>query len=539
MAGLEDIVRSFSKLCCTFPKKNQNEDSAQFLVLLADNMQACASASYDWLVDMRCGMLLRGATETMLTKIRQEWDKCSSNIMRYICDGYGIFWKRRVLHNKYTDTFTNVRYADLLYRIRLQCICNAHLGLPFNPEHAVSIRNHGNEFSTKTIPLSNVCAQDIEYVRKYELLRSTQPIAYYSVREVLDAVMQMDAVWLRLRWDEQLLLYLELLEARIAEITLVPHPDITHDIEVYRAKTNQVVLLDDGTESVLYTATPEFVTMISMYVINFHRAISEYHSIESAPLEDIHAELATKCGLDESDLYVVTTRIKANVKELSDRLLIQFAEEWVSTNYQTLMCRPSELERYKIGLNSKKVGVSSAEKSDAILNFTRGIEAANAVITASQRNMNKYLDTPETECPISLPIAVIRLMSKILLGRAGVNFGDFVYYRGYIHNTFDRQYDNLDEILNNRNPLILQTFNYFHLYYLRKQYACTDFYQLVTYWVAIAVHFRECSLDDKDIEPAMQYLVGENWRSLLKYTYKKNLFLQMGSTNHHLRQQHG
>lgn len=512
---MDDITIAFARLCATFPPKGFTEDCSCFLVPFTERMEVCMNASHDWLLDFRCGMLLHNSPEEVLVGVRHAWNSCATSTMRYLCEGYGMFWKHRTLHNKDTDTITQVRYADLLYTIYLQCVCNAHLGFPFKAGRNVRIDDG------TTLPIHKICAQDIPYVRKYKLLRSMQPISKYSVRELMDAVMQLDAVWLKLRWDAQLLMYLELLEARIAEVVLVPHPDVTHDIEAYRVKTDQVVVLEDGLESALYIVSDMFLTTISMYTINFHRAIAEYACVDSAPIEELHAALEEKSGLQPEDLERVTTCIRANLKALSDRLLQQFAEAWMSTNYQTLMCRSSELERYKSGLTKKKVGLQAAEKPDAIMNFTRGVEAANAVITASQRPMNKYLDTPETECPISLPLAVIRLASKILLGRAGVDFNEFVYYRSYIHNTFERQFDNLDEILHNRNPLILQSFNYFHLYYAHKQYVCKDFYQLLTYWVAVATHFHGCSLNDKNIEPAMQYLVDDNWRSLLKYTKRR------------------
>lgn len=308
------------------------------------------------------------------------------------------------------------------------------------------------------------------YVEKNLLIRSLKPILEFSMRELLDSVNQLAYCWNKLKYSDQLLDYVELLEFRTAMLIHESNTAAVFNVEPFRRQIPQT------NSPIQYAANEEFKSFICMKLVNFRiRLIMNYiiPKVEPCPAKWLPTPLQEKVVMDW--LVYQATNIYGDKAGADYRL-----------KYFKRILNPAEGEEFHMRFPGE------ALTDQQVLIKMRGDNEYRQIIEMCNRP--RYQDIIMDE--ESMYPASCATMSYILIDS---------FFKGAYSTTkwecFCFFYEDLlvrfGALQRETDPLMVQNFNFFNICFNDTMYVLEGFVKAFTCWINIVLQEQEGKFEDK------------------------------------------
>ena len=413
------------------------------------------------------------------------WAKASRAVIQFACVNYARFWEPRDWGGTMKSNTSSI--LEMLYRIYLKCaLC----------------RFEGKLFSGPSA-FKGIRATDIEFVKNNALVRSRKPIGEYSVHTLLDALMQLDWQWLRLRFDSQLLLYMQLLEYRASELIFLRNPPHMYDADGFCTKEGE------GEEEC--TTNWAFMRSITTVLVNMNRRLLAAQTIPRANRQRLMMMMASQFGTPEDTIRKLAMRLRDRFHAKLSKVSASTMQSEVARNYMALSCKYSEVLRYMIDVQAgRKTTLYKKKSPGRIIKHSRGT-MVNEIINQSQVPPARMLDTPESVIPFAPALVAINLVHKSFHGNAAISFNNMVFNRLFGAYAYDPANDKTEYIMDAALdiPSLVQTFNHFRLVWRRTQYESTDVIEAIVCMICIIAKTEQYYIDKRSLKVVIADLFGD------------------------------
>jgi len=418
------------------------------------------------------------------------WEDASNNVMCFMCSHHRLFYKLRTYKSETCEFELTTRASDVLYLLYLKCLMCAFGARLWDEPH-----------------LTQLTAPDIPYLTHRGIIRTKLPFSRYTIRAVMDSLLQLDSVWLSLEYDAAIVRYLQLLEYRAAELLCCVQRGHECNVRMYTHD------LGEGGSC----ASTAFLSDVSLYAINMHRSIMVYHAVPTQPRTQLFTLLRIQWGISEAQFEECVSRIESGVNDILRSVSKESMEKSFTRIYLSLSCKPSEVESYlRMSQSGKRTCTYNRMDPSKIMTQCRGTQSCNRTIEASQMSAAQAMAISESVCPLTRPLVILCLLEKAFLGNSSVSFSTLVYYRNYIAYTFNRQHANIDYIRSTSLPLLIQSFNHFSFCWRNVQYKTQTFFEAVACVFIVLAHVQCAKLNNQDISTTFSVIIGQDWKRLLR-----------------------
>ena len=310
----------------------------------------------------------------------------------------------------------------------------------------------------------HLMASSFEYAVDNMLIRAPQAsILSYNQLELIDSVHQLAFRWPQLDWDPELLSYIELLEYRCSVMLCEAQTSEVHNIKTFSTELAAVEALAHGRRQPLYTFNEAFLCKTASLFVNFRLRMS---LMQVAPHTD---ELPERWRLDQrEDVDPIEQWLKRQARNVyGDKIGTDFRKI-----YYKRCLRPGEYEEYKRRLPHEAV------TDQRVIQTIRGDqELKNVQAFCNREEYEEFLSDDELEYPASRPTMAHLLMSSYFTGAfPGTDWSRYCMFAEDI-------YERFSELPRVQDPILVQTFNFFHVYFRGTVYRVGRFYDCVALWI--------------------------------------------------------
>jgi hypothetical protein len=397
--------------------------------------------------------------EDLLNKVREElWFKLIEN--------YDYIFKPV---NCYRNN-TKIIPSDLLFLIISLCnVCLLHEC--FNEEK--DIFDEGKS-------LNEISAFDLPYARKNLIVKTLTPIVKMTVFELVDSIHQLSYRWNNLFYDKELVKYVEILEYRSSIILVKSHGPDVHNITEYRKQIKNNIFIYNEI----------LLNILSSHFIGFRIRLSNYKIRNHVPCPESLLPTEEKC--EKLLEWLKTLAIRSFGDHIYTRFRILYLPNIIT---------PGEKEEY---IRKRPSDVISFQK---IYRYVRGDQAADKILEfSSKRDANIILDDDESIYPNSMSTMSFILLNSLFNGMFGLNFARYIIFRDeikYRHMEFDKNID----------PMIVQSFNHFNVYYNDEIYELNSFKKSFIVFLNIIEKLHNVKIEENTLDAHKLFttLFGEHY----------------------------
>ena len=322
--------------------------------------------------------------------------------------------------------------------------------------------------------LRRLAPTDIDYARSSGIVKTETPITAMSVFELVDSLRQISYNWNKLYYHQDLIKYTDLLEFRASMILNETDDQFVHDVANYRREIDK--------ENNVYAYNQTLLNIISSYLIGFRIRVTNRLVAE-------HVQCPKEYAPEEHKCTSLLNWLKKSAKSsFGDFIYTQFRMK-----YLKLIIRPGEREEY---IRKKPSDVVTEQK---IYRCVRGDEAANQILEfSSNREAYDMLDDDEHEYPNSRPTIAYILLDKVFGGIFNMTLGRYVIFRDEIrYRHMELQYE--------ENPMLIQTFNRFNVFYRGQVYVINDFIKSFVTFMNILEKNHNASIENGQLDASFLY----------------------------------
>lgn len=316
--------------------------------------------------------------------------------------------------------------------------------------------------------LANVKPRDFAYARKNHLVRTMSPFLSMNMKDTMNTIKQLAYHWLKLKFDEDLIRYVELLEYRCFMFLCEAYPSSVHNLVEYckeipvRANTTHVT--GSASEPVkLYTFSDYFLNEVSTRMFNFRIRISIWYMYK-------HVQCPKEFLPTKEDIQHVRDWLEYQSKNVyGDKVGTEYRKR-----YYRRQLRPGEMEEYR------RLAPHDVVIDQRVIQRVRGDQELKALqARANREEYHAFLKDDEDVYPISCGT-----MANLLLGS---------YFEGTFSQTpwsrycifYEEIQYRFSELRYVRDPIIIQTFNRFQVYFREEIYILDSYVKAVACWLNI------------------------------------------------------
>lgn len=299
---------------------------------------------------------------------------------------------------------------------------------------------------------------DFIYVTDNKLMMHDKPILQMSVRELFDSIKALQCRWNTLLYDQQLVLYVEMLEYRTAQLLHETWPSYVHDLDEYRKPVMPSLPLDATEQqkklTQFYMFNEKFLWFVSGMFIEMRTRIS-HHKIGT------HVECPAKWFPSDEQLDVIKLWFKKRAEStFADHITTMYRKEYLKQ-----IIRPGE----RVEFMAARPGAVITEQQ--IYNQVRGREATQRIqeFCGSRRDTEPLKDDerlyPESACTMA---------STLLTAYFSGEYPSTNWSRYYIPRSMFKHRHM--EFPRERGPFLVQSFNFFNVFFDGEVLVTNGFY---------------------------------------------------------------
>lgn len=384
--------------------------------------------------------------QKLLSKIREQlWNKTVEN--------YQFIYKPIYCAKNHE----NVIVYDLLFLvISTVNVCNQFRDLMLNDE------------------IYGLSPFDIEYIKKSKLARTKTTILDMSVFEVVDSLKHLSCKWDTLEYHPKLLLYIDLLEFRCSLILCFTQNTRIHNVEDYRTEK---VHKGKG----YYVYNQALLNMMAAIIINAKRRIYCYF------IRD-HTECPTAYSAEEWKVLELKCWLKnMGRRTFGDKIYTDFR-----MNYLPQIACIGEMEEY---MRRYPNDIITDQK---VYRRMRGDNAAEEILEfSSSRDADQIMEDSEKEYPNSMPTMAFILL-RGFFASFNLELNRFIMFRNEIeYRCVELRYEN--------DPMLIQTFNLFYVFYGNKIYKTEGFLHSFIVFMNILEQEHDYMINNETIDMRKLY----------------------------------
>lgn len=323
-------------------------------------------------------------------------------------------------------------------------------------------------------------ARSNDYARSHLLCVSSKSIGEYSMSELLLALKTISTRKWELHWDKKLVDYVVQLEFAIAErISWVTSDDSVYDEGCKRADTGH------------YIVAMETITFLTKWFYSFSKRIRERLKLQQWVRNG--RQRSSPEPPDELTLAVFEKLLRKTADNIHDvSRFFQPMKQLLLLNEM----REGELDDYVSAHGNKSAGCKDVLREFRPVNFIAHIEDEQFDV----QHVSEILDSSDYTKQRYKELIRLYLINLLFNVTAGCKIA---WLRFFV--CFERDFGkNYDKIKSSRQPLILQSFSQWYIYYESAAWPANTVGEAFIMWLQLVRDEKDCKLHESiDASPIM------------------------------------